>query len=289
MAEIEALKEEAKRKVKRFKKVRRQRKGESGYMLEMSIEDLHAGKLAWGKETGYEDFDLPIAERIFGQAVNALLDRTRSYPLDEICFVVGNDLLNSDNAEGTTTLGTHVSNDSRYQKVFRTTRLMLTRTIEYLLKIAPVRVIVVPGNHDHMSAWHMGDSLECYFHKCPDVVVDNAPTERKYYQFGSVMLMWTHGDKGRRGDYPLLMATEKPKMFGSTKFREIHTGHLHQVRLEETHGIRVRILPSLTAVDTWLSGKGFTSQMRSAEAYVWSKEEGLVGMATYTLPSGGRE
>lgn len=256
----------------------------SGNMLELTIPDLHMGKLAWAPETGYRDYDVRIAERTFEAALAALVQRTAAFDYDQVLLVIGNDLLNTDSIEDTTTAGTQVSTDTRYFKTFEVTRRMLTRAIEQLRLLAPVKVVVVPGNHDTLSSWHMGNSLECYFHACPDVTVDNEPTQRKYHQHGNVMLMWSHGDKGKRSDLPLLMATERPAMFGATKYREIHTGDLHQVRLEETHGIRLRILPALCAPDDWHSGNGYVGNVASAEAYVWSAVEGLISMATYSVP-----
>src|SRR6185437_7298527 len=132
----------------------------------------------------------------------------------------------------------------------------MVRAIEKLRQIAPVKVVIVSGNHDQLSCWHLGDSLECYFHNYTDVEIDNLPRQRKYHQFGNVMVMFTHGHKGKRQDYPLLMATEQPQMFGSTKFRECHTGHNHMTKLDEQHGVRVRVLPALCAPDDWLATNG---------------------------------
>jgi DNA repair exonuclease SbcCD nuclease subunit len=253
-------------------------------MLEISIPDLHFGKLAWGAETGWENYDAKIAEDCFHKALGALLDRTKQHTYKKICFVVGNDLLHSDNPKGTTTAGTQVSCDGRFQKTFRTVRTLMTDAIERLSAIAPVNVVMVPGNHDTLAVWHLGDSLECYFNNSPNVAIDNQPRMRKYLRFGRVMLMFTHGDKGKREDYPLVMATEEPEMFGATFWREAHTGHRHQVRTSENHGVRVRILPALCAVDDWHSENQFVGNIRSAEAYIWNGSEGLIGTASYALP-----
>ena len=284
--ELESLKESAKRVATSAKPIKRINRKSSNNLMEASIPDLHIGKLAWGRETGWGDYDVRIAEALFDEALGTLLARTESYSVDKICFVVGNDLLNTNNAEGTTAAGTMVTSDSRFHKTFRIAREMTVRAIEQMRKIAPVNVVVVPGNHDRLATWHLGDSLECYYHKYKDVVIENDPTPRKYFQWGNVMLMWSHeGQVGKRSDYPLLMATEQPQMFGATKFREVHTGDLHQVRLEEKHGVRVRILPSLSAADDWHSEHGFVGNIRSAEAYIWNKKEGLIGTATYSVPN----
>lgn len=286
MEEIESLKKDAMKGAPLWRPVERAGGKKSGNMLELSIPDLHMGKFAWSKETGGADYDVKIAERVFGEAVETLLARIDPFRPEQIVFVLGNDLLHADNVAGTTTAGTQMdTGDSRYHKTFRTTRLMITRAIERLRLLAPVQIMTVEGNHDTLAAWHLSDSIQCYFHDAPDVEVVNDPQPRKYMRWGKVMLMFTHpGQKGKLADYPGLMASEMPKMWGETRFHECHVGDLHQVRLEETHGVRVRILPSLAPADRWHSRHGFTGNLRSAEAYVWHKEEGLVGQAIYTVP-----
>lgn len=278
--EIELLKEDAKRAAPVPKPVIRDTQS-SGNMLEINIPDIHVGKLAWPEETGERPYDTLIAPLVVQRALGMLLARTRNYQLDYILFVVGNDLFNSDDLEGRTTKGTQVTTDGRYHKTFAIVRRMITDAIERLRQIAPVKVMMVSGNHDNLSVWHLGDSLECYFHKYADVEIDNQPRQRKYHQYGKVMLMMTHGDKGKRQDYPLLMATEQPEMFGSTKFREAHTGHTHMTKLDEQHGVRVRVLPALCPADDWHAENGFTGNQRVAEAYVWNKDEGLIAQAYY--------
>ncbi len=283
--EIAALAEDARKGLPALKAVA-PRAPKSGYMLELNIADLHNGKLAWSGETGHDPYDTRIAESVHDAAVDALLQRTSAYRFDEIVLAVGNDLLHVDSRANQTTAGTPQDTDSRYYKVFLSTRRMTQRAIERCRKLARVRVVMVPGNHDRDSVWHLGDSLSCVYDGCKDVVIDNAPTQRKYVEFGKVMLMLTHGDKGKRADYPLLMATEQAAMFGRTRFREAHTGHLHQTQVQEWHGVRVRILPSLAGVDAWHAENTYTGNIRAAEAFIWSASEGLVGTAYYTVPAG---
>ena len=133
-----------------------------------------------------------------------------------------------------------------------------------------------------MTSWHFGDSLECWFNKYKDVSVNNDPIARKYLRWGKVMLLFVHGDQGRRMDYPTLMASERPEDWGQTLYREINTGDKHQIKVEEKFGVRVRILPSLAGTDTWHSEKMFVGNQRQAEAFVWNKDAGLLGTAIYT-------
>ena len=261
----------------------------SGNLLEPSIPDLHVGKLAWALETGWENYDTRTAEKVFEEALSVLVARTESYRPERILFPIGNDVLHADTKQGTTTAGTPLDMDSRYHKSFLLVRQMMTRAIDTLRSIAPVHVVVVPGNHDTLGAWHLGDSLECYFHSCADVTIDNAPSMRKYYQWGKVMLMLTHGNRGKLADYPMVMAAEQPKMFGETIHREAHTGDKHQLKVQEVHGVRVRISPALCPPDAWHSEHHFVGNARSAEAFVWHREEGLIGTAHYTVAAPKRK
>ena len=256
----------------------------SGLMLEVNLPDTHFGKLAWGIETGHANYDVKIAEIVYWEALETLLSRVTHLKFDQILFVVGNDILNSDDIEGRTTAGTYVSSDCRYHKTFVAVRNIMIKAVERLRQNAPVKIVIVSGNHDQLSCWHLGDSLEMYFRNYRDVEIDNLPRQRKYHKHGQVMLMLTHGHKGKKSDYPLLMATEQPVMFGATKFRECHTGHVHMTKLDEQHGVRVRVLPALCAPDDWLATNGFVGNLRNAEAYIWSDTEGLIGQVFYTVP-----
>jgi len=284
--EIEDLKRLAKTASSFPKPIKKSAKHKGG-MLEINFTDHHFGKLSWGLETGWANYDVKIATQVFHRALDTTLDRSPFSYYDEIWFIVGNDLFNADDTQGRTTAGTQVESDVRHEKTYVTVRTLLIQAIEKLRHLTDkVRVIVVPGNHDHNATWHLGDSLEVYFTNYDDVDVDNQPSPRKYHRFGQTLIMYTHGDKGKRADLPLLMAAEKPSLFGATRFHEIHTGHTHQTRLEEKHGIRIRVLPALCPPDAWHAENGYVGNLRSSESFVWDREEGLIGTIIYTDSDG---
>ena len=279
--EIDALRELAKTEILRFPEEVKRSREKSGKMLEVNVPDIHMGKLAWPEETGFGPYDIKIASATYVRAIRALIERTKGTQYDSVLYVIGNDMLNADDLEGRTTGGTQVTNDGRYHKVFSVARNTIIWAIEELRKVAPVKVISVLGNHDRLSAWTLTDSVQSWFHTYSDVTFDNSPRQRKYHEFGNVMLGFTHGDKGDREDYALLLATEQPEMFGRTKFREMHTGHLHKTKLDEKHGVRVRILPALTQADDWHSENSYIGNLRNAEAYTWDSREGLIAITIY--------
>lgn len=279
--EIAALKADAKKTIA-MRPVRTTAIRGAVHLLEVNIPDLHLGKLAWAKETGHQDYDLTLAEALYEKALDTLLARVSGFRVAKVVFPIGSDFFNVDGKTNLTTRGTPQDVDSRYQKSFLVGRRLMARAIDRLRGIAPVQAIIVPGNHDELAAWHLGDSLECFFHKTADVQVDNAPTLRKYVRFANTLLMFTHGDKGKPANWPLLMATERAEDFGATKFREIHCGHFHQTKLQEWNGVRVRTLSALCSPDSWHSGAGYVGNLRSAEAFVYNETEGLITTATFT-------
>jgi hypothetical protein len=278
--ELEALKGLAKQEIGRVPKAVSTPK-DTGILLEIATPDLHVGKLAHSIETGGRPYDVKIAIATFERALEALVARTAIYNVEEILLVAGNDLFNSDSPENETTAGTAVSCDGRFHKTFHHVRNMMVKAVERLRQIAKVHVLIVPGNHDRLTAYHLGDSLECYFHADPQVRVTNTPAVRKYVEWGKCLIGFCHGDEGRRTEYAQLMAVENPQAWGRTEYREIHTGHYHKQQLEEFHGVRVRILSALCPADDWHAAQGYIGAVRQAEAFVWSKAEGLLAQVYY--------
>jgi len=253
-------------------------------MAEFSIFDHHFGSLIWGKETGYDDYDQQIAKSTYEAAITSLLERTRAYAPKDALLVLGNDQQNIDNRAGTTEAGTPQHSDSRYQKIFGISRDCAIWAIDALASTHQhVHVMMVPGNHDYLATWHLGDSLSSWYRRYTTITIDNSPLFRKYLQYGVNMLMFTHGNKGKLDDYGKVMAAERPDMWGKTLWREAHTGDKHQRRLLELKGATVRILPSLRPPDSWSSENHFVGSLRAAEAYIWDEREGLIGTSVYSI------
>lgn len=261
-----------------------------GYCLELGPPDVHFGKLAWGPETGWENYDLKEALELWETGVWDLLSRAPKSKLEKIWFPLGNDMLHFDNKAQTTTQGTPQDGDSRYHKVFCAAQALMIKTIDRMREIAPVEIYGVPGNHDTLAAWHMTNSLEMAFRDCKQVQVNNSANLRKYAQFGNMMVLWAHGNALKTHQYPGLMAREQPEMFCSSKFFEAHVGHIHQTKVQDLHvgeamGVRVRTMPSISGTDAWHAEKGFVGNIRSIESYLYDKKDGLVTTNHWNVPA----
>lgn len=261
-------------------------KHNDGALLEISIFDLHLGKLCWGPESG-KNYDVKLAQAAFTTALESLLHRAKGFDIGRILFPVGNDFFNVDNNAQTTTAGTPQHEDVRWQKSFVSGRKLMVDAILRLREIAPVDVVMVSGNHDMQRVFYLGEVLSGWFSRTAGVTINNAPTTRKYYQFGKNMIAFTHGKDEKHSNLPLLIATEQPHMWASTLYREIHLGHFHHKKeihfqpVDEFNGVRVRIIPSLCPADAWHKLKGYEG-LRAAEAFVWDKDGGCIGTFSFS-------
>jgi hypothetical protein len=257
------------------------------YLLELCLFDMHFGKMSWSEETG-EDFDLKIAEKRFKEAVYGLLRKVDLTTVEKILFPIGNDLINVDNKNNTTTAGTPQDTDSRFFKIIKVVRKILVEVIDELASIAPVDVVIVPGNHDESTSFFIGEMLDCFYHKHPRVNIDCKIKLRKYYQYGKVGLQMTHGNEEKHHDLGLIFATEEKKLWGDTDYRFCQLGHFHKnkktefVSVDEHQGFQIQILPSLSGTDSWHKKKGYMSK-KQAKAFVFHKEEGMTGEFTVSI------
>ncbi|MFW5847330.1 MAG: hypothetical protein ACOCVF_00225 [bacterium] len=259
-------------------------------LLEVSIFDLHIGKLAWSGESG-ENYDSKIAKKRFMESITTLLERAKNFHVDRILFPVGNDFFNSDNKENTTTNGTPQDEDLRWKKTFYVGVHLLVDGINLLKQMGvPVDVIVIPGNHDFERSYYMGAFLDAWFRNDDMVSIDNSGLTRKYYVYGEVLLGFTHGGEEKQDALGMLMAGEKESKpyWSKTRFHEWHLGHQHRKKnvkyvaydkgqiLTEDMGVTVRYLSSLTGTEEWHYKKGFVGQIKAADAFVWNKQLGFV-------------
>lgn len=270
------------------KKVPPHRSKYNGLLHLVAPVDLHVGKLAWSPETG-EDYDLKIAESRLNKAVDILIDRANGFPVTHHILLVGNDLVQVDNLISQTTAGTIQDTDSRYRKMFRSSVRMMAWTADRLAAVAPVEILVVPGNHDSLATFHIGEVLAARVAGNPNITVRDDLKPRVYHRYGTNLLGFTHGNDERHADLPLVMAQECRRWWGLTRHREYLVGHLHKKRERQFNagdsfnGVRVRVLPSLTGTDYWHAKKGYIGEPKASESSVYDPTDGLIATFTATI------
>ncbi len=258
-------------------------------LLEVSLFDMHFGKLAWEQETG-SNYDLKIAAGVFATAIDQLLD-VGGDDVSEILLPIGQDFFHINNPQAITPKGGNLlDTDGRLAKVFQVGYEAVIAGINRCLEVAPVRVIWVPGNHDPETSLYLIHVLNAWYRTNKHVEIDIQPTVRKYVRFGVNLLGFTHGDEECYRDLPTIMAAEQPQEWSTTRFREWHLGHWHKMKqisylsTDSYGGVVVRVLPSLSGTDAWHYRKGFVKSRRAAEAYLWDSDAGYIGHFAANLP-----
>jgi len=269
------------------KKIKYDRDTEDKYLLEISAFDLHLGKIG----IKGDEYSLEIASERLIEAVEHLLYRAQGYHIDKILFIVGQDLLNSDGDQPfpSTTKGTPQQNTNTGIDMYRAARKLLIRSINYLSEIAPVHVMVIPGNHDRESVMHLGDMLEVYYDNNSNVCVDNSDSQMKMIVYGKNMVISDHGDGAKAASLPGIISQRYKNAWSDVDFVEVHRGHLHTNKaakfqaIEELNGITVRNLSSLSATDSWHDGKGFIGNIKKAQAFLYHRRNGLQGILNFNV------
>ena len=250
-------------------------------MYEISILDHHFGKLAWAAETG-DNYDLKIAIKRFKDALVDLLGRVRTQHVEKILMPVGHDLFHVDSMLNTTTAGTPQDVDGRWQKSFMAVYETMVWAIRECREVAPVDVVMVPGNHDFQRTFYLGEVLKARFFDATDVTIDNSPVTRKYVRYGRTLIGLTHGSDEKPKDLPTIMANEVPGEWAASTFRIWHLGHLHKQSEETIGGVNLRRCPSLCGTDAWHNRMGYVGTPKMAEAFRYDRDLGLQATEVYT-------
>jgi len=249
--------------VKKYKL--RKKKGDD-ILLEISLPDIHYGN------GSVEELETNFFNQIYD-----LLDKASGLNVTRFLLPIGNDGLNSEGLRYTTTKGTPQRDSVDWDESFRGYWKLMIKAVDILKRIAPVDVLVVPGNHDYERMFYIGEVVSAWYRNDKNVTVDNSRNYRKYVQYGQNMIMFTHGDKERADHMAMNLPVEQPEMFANTKYREVHCGHLHkEMVLDEYKTIKVRFIPSICTRSEWIRNKGYKA-LRCGQAFIWNKEKGFEG------------
>ena len=257
------------------------KKSKDPICYEISLPDIHYGKIT--------DEPMETIEKHYIKAIMDLHKKADGLEIDRFLLPVGNDGLNSEGMSRATTKGTPQQDNMRWRESFRGYWHLVSKAIDYLAQFAPVDVIVIQGNHDFERMFYAGEVLDAIYKNNKNVTIDNGLDSRKYYEYGINMIMFTHGDKEKTQELPLLIATEQPAMWSRAKVREVHCGHRHKEMLNEYMGTKVRFIPSICSNDAWHKTQGYVGTLRCGQAFIWNKTRGLEGFLQTNVMNYGVE
>lgn len=254
---LKSIAEEMKNDIPQIKPFKQPKEYDKNLMSITPMGDPHFGLYCWADEVG-EDFNIDIAKEDFCGAVKYLVSQSPSSEK----FIIANlgDFFHSDSNKGETTKGTRLDTDTRLAKVVRVGVSSIRTAIETALeRHKTVEVINAIGNHDETLSLCLSILLSHVYENEPRVVVHDQPTRRHYITHGKVLIGVTHGDKTKEANLPGLMATERPKDWGNSKYRYWYRGHHHHDSKKEYNGATVEQFRTLAPNDEYSTSGGWLS------------------------------
>lgn len=243
-----------------------------GYIVEIDLADFHLGS---------RDNHGEKAKQRMLNTINDIIGRIGNRRISKIVLVLLGDTIHFDTVNGTTTSGTQLSPAIGYREAFDEVTSILIEVIWTLSYVAPVEVVVVPGNHDELSEYHLCKALDYYFISTDDIIIDTEYKHRTWRRWGNVLVGWTHGNmaKSRISKW---LHQEARSDFGKSRFAEIHAGDIHHEVSNEDNGVILRYVPTMAPPDEWTDKQGYMS-VRRTMTFLWHPNKGLTEI-WYSLP-----
>jgi hypothetical protein len=264
------------------------RNNNSGNLGVIANFDAHIGKLAWDVETSQGDYDLPIAIEEFNHVTDENLKRVQMFDPEKLIFILGQDMMHYENLEGVTPVGRNIlDTDGRLSKLQDAAIDVCVRNILKCRALAPVKVILVQGNHDGTSSLWLSKVLRAWFRNDDHVEIDCRPVLRKAELWGTTFIGFTHKIPpskiaAAQADFSI----QFKELWGKAEYREILFGDQHKkmqwkTGSQITHGaILFRQLTALSKIDYWHYEHMFTDAVPGGEAFVYSKDHGCIANFT---------
>ena len=240
----------------------------------ISINDLHSGSLAWGKETGYGDWDLDIAMSRLKEWLTRLLNQVKEAGVDEIILYYNGDTLHTNGQVPMT--ATHGSDhildtDSRNFKVVDTTGEEIIHMTDLAAQIADVRLVIKRGNHDGDSYLALLQGAKWRYYNQPNVEVELEPNNYWAHIFGRVALFGHHGDKIKPDRLVMQFLQRFRKEIADVDHITVWTGDKHHRKVEQFPGVMWEQASNWCEPDQYGSDYGDTAM---AQAVIYDELEG---------------
>lgn len=262
------------------------------YSITPMIADHHLGREAFDTQNMKFIWSMEDAIGEYNNAITYTLDNIDTKNVAEFIFPIGNDLLQVDNSNNSTTKGTPVQSGEFWHNLLQYSYHTTKNNIKRLSKYAPVKCYMIPGNHDFDSVFSLGMALSAYFENDKNVQIINNGILRHYHSFGLNLSGFTHGNEKNPIRLHAAMSTDCPGDFGQSKYRSFYIGHLHKnskrsiIDLElkeEYNGVEIEVCPSLTPTDRWHYKNLFIGNLRRSKIFVNHITDGKVKELYYNL------
>lgn len=223
---------------------------DNGLLTVYPLYDLHAGMLAWGKETGGQDYDLRHFRDDLIRAVDTI--SRRSPASAEALVIFGGDTLHVDDYSNETPGSGHkMDADGRFEKITDVAIEAISHTIESLLeRHARIRVVVLRGNHDESSHIVLKAALRQRYRNVERIAFERTHRDIYWLKHGNNLIFAHHGDKMKPERLAMIVADQCPH-WSNTRYRIALTGHLHHLKVQDFPGVTHYTLRAFAPADAY--------------------------------------
>jgi len=209
--------------------------------------------------------------------LDEILTIINSHPFEKIVIEIGGDILHSDFLKKTQTVrGTQLDHVDTI-KAWKDAAEFVKGIIEPAIKNSKsTELYAIGGNHDFSMQWAFIEMIKA---KYPQLDVFNPGSYRQVFTYGKVGILLAHGDTAK-ARLSQLFASEFPKEWASSIWREEHTGHFHTEVVKDESGAIHREFGTPKPNDGYEIKNGFTMNSKTMKALEYD-ENGL--LAEYTL------
>jgi hypothetical protein len=247
-------------------------------LMEIPAIELHLGKYTEYEETG-QDYSSEIAQQRFYHILDEILKSQEQEKCDTAVVMIGNDFFNTDTSTNTTTKGTPQMNDVRWKNLFMQ-GLEMYKNLFFTLReeFNHIDVRLCQGNHDVMSSFYLYIALSSYFANDDKIKFSENYREYQCYKFGDNAIFFGHGDNNFKRLLRSIPA-EFYQEWGSSKYRELHLGHLHsEITVDDQSGMITRRIGSPSGTDAWHYGERYLGATQKHQLFIWDRYDGLKGI-----------
>jgi hypothetical protein len=238
------------------------------------LMDAHVGMMAWGRETGGQDYDLDHAAKDMRHAFAKVLALTPA--AEQAILIIGGDYFHSDDTTGETFAKRHnLDMAGRFWEIVDVGIEIISETILRLLqKHGRVHVRALRGNHDPHSIMTLIFSLAERYRNEPRITVEKNPRDLFMMQWGKCAIFAHHGDKSKPQQMALYLSDVCP-FWSDTRHRHYLTGHIHHDQAKDIGPLRHESLRAFCPPDAYAASMGYGGR-RALQSMTFHKVDGLV-------------
>lgn len=255
----------------------------SDLMTVYPLYDLHAGMMAWGRETRGPDYDLDLFKSDLIESVERLAERAPNS--GHALVILGGDTIHVDDYSNMTPGSGHMLDaDGRFEKIVDVAIEAITHAIEALAeKHARVSVVVLTGNHDRGSHLILKAALKQRYRNSERIqfpIVSGADKSDMFWMaHGKSLIVAHHGDKMKPETLCMIAADQCPD-WSATRHRVVLTGHLHSLKVRDMPGITHYTLRAFAPADQY--GASFGG-VRGIQAMTFCEKHGMIATVHDTV------